>query len=254
MLSYNFTGEYVKDFDLNFWPLKITKIPSRELLVYSGYERDDDNMHKFNLFDMDNRSQFAEIDVKKSKFLHISNKNNFYNTKDGETLFFEPFNDTIFTINNLGANPKYTLSFDKGSSNIPASFYNKNQFSNVFEFFQEFNEHSYVNSTYNVMETRRNLIFSCYYKGNKYLVLHDKLNESTTSYNRIIEDFFTNGSIIPFGTEGFTFFANSDIVLFLISPSWFIENENEIIIEDYCDKLKMINEEDNPVLIISKLK
>lgn len=157
ILSYSFEGEYIEDINLNLWSSSITINHEGSLIVYSGNERDDDNIYKLNIIDDGKRFGFDEIDEDKNKFLHISSTINFYETTNNDILFFEPFNDTIFTINNSEVTPKYTLSFNNDKANIPRSFYTNNKFSNVFEFFQDFNKYKYVNTTYNVIETNDNL-------------------------------------------------------------------------------------------------
>lgn len=255
IMTYNTDGDYIQETPLDFWALKmIRNNMDGNIYTYSGYERDEDNINKFNIINNKKRHGFNEIDMNKSSFLHISNRINFYETSDNDILFFEPFNDTIFTVNSLGLKPRYTLSFNNGKGNIPNSFYSGNQFSNVFEFFQEFNKHNYVNSTYNVIETDDRLIFYCLNNGSKYLVIHDKAKQITNSYTRIVDDIFTDNIDLPFDDDAFILFAEKGVVMFLLEPSWFINNRNAIVNHQYNSLLQNLDEEDNPVLIMAKLK
>ena len=99
-----------------------------------------------------------------------------------------------------------------------------------------------------------NLMFYCLYDKTKYIVLHDKINDITSSYSIIIDDFFTDNVELPFKEDDFIFFAEKDIVMFLIEPSWFIDNKDKIVNQKYNTILQNINEEDNPILIMAKVK
>ena len=78
ILYYNYNGEYLDNLSLGFWALKIIRDSQNYLYVYSGYDRDGDNIYQFNVFDEKGRHSFHETDKKKSKFLHISNPINFH--------------------------------------------------------------------------------------------------------------------------------------------------------------------------------
>ncbi|WP_313382344.1 6-bladed beta-propeller [Proteiniphilum saccharofermentans] len=248
ILSYDFNGAYIDSKPINIWAIRIFRDDLSRLYIYSGNERDNDNIYKFNVIDDTSKYYFSGIDKKKSEFLHISNPINFFKSKNAETLFFEPFNDTIYALKKNMIVPKYTISYN--GQNVPESFYKKNNFSNVFEFFQEFHKHEYINSTYNVIEMNSKMLFYCLKGAKKYLVVYDKKNKKAHSYDRIIDDLFSDGAEIPFQNEEFKFFARNNTGMFFIEPAWFINNGNKIKGSEYNTFIQKLTEEDNPVGIL----
>lgn len=117
-------------------------------------------------------------------------------------------------------------------------------------FFQEFNKYNYVNSTYNVFESETKLFFQCFKQTKKYIVSYDKNTKKSLSYNKIIDDLYSNGKELPFQESDITFVAENDTVMFIIQPLWFIENK----INELHPNLNYLKEDDNPVLFIGKLK
>lgn len=253
ILSYDFDGNYIKDFDLNLWAIRIFRDDENTLYVYCGNERyEGGNKYKFHVINDSKMSSFYEIDQNKSKFLHILTPVNLYRNK-GYSLFFEAFNDTIYTLQKENIHPKYVISY-KGK-NVPESFYRNNNFSNVFEFFQEFNLHNYINSTYNIIENKNKLLFTCYEGSRKFFVLYDKQNNTACSYNKIIDDLFLKNIPLPFESEDFVFWADNERVLFLVPPSWFIENKEYIVSDKLKQIIDLIDEEDNPIgFMCTKIK
>jgi hypothetical protein len=245
VLYYNYNGEYIDEQPIGIWAIKIVRDSQNRLYTYSGYERDEDNIFQFNVYGEAENHSFSEIDKNKSKFLHIANPVYFFKSGKDRILFFEPFNDTIYTLKKDGIKPEYVISYN--GQNIPESFYRNNNFPDVLEFFQEFNKHNYINSTYNVVETDRKILFYYLNGGKKHLVVYDKTEKKAYSYDKIIDDYFTDGVELPFQDEEFIFFAEKNTVMFLIHPSWFITNKDRIISKDIASGLSNLNEEDNPV-------
>lgn len=252
ILYYNYNGEYIDDQFIAIWAIKIFRDAQNRLYIYSGYERDESNKFQFNVTDGVENYSFSEIDKNKSEFLHISNRTNFFKSGKDKILFFEPFNDTIYTLKKDRLIPEYIISYN--GQNVPESFYRNNNFSNVFEFFQELKKHNYINSTYNVIETDSKVFFYCLKGTKKYLVVYDKIDKKAYSYDRIIDDYFTSGAELPFQDEGFMFFAKNNTVMFFIHPSWFIRNKDRIVSKDITPALRNLNEEDNPVGIFCSFK
>lgn len=248
ILQYNHNGDYLSEIPLNFWAVKFTRDTNKDLFVYSGNERDNNNAYKFNIFDNEGKSyRFYGIDEKKSKFLNILNLEHFYKSGD-EMLFFEPFNDTIYNFKENKLKPKYVISYN--GKNVPPSFYEDNNFSNVFEFFQEFKKYGYINSTYNAFETQTKLYFQCFKQSEKYLISYDKKTSKSFSYNKIVDDLFSKGKELPFQESDITFFAENSTVMFMVHPSWIIENK----INELYPNLNNLKEDDNSLLFVGKLK
>lgn len=246
ILQYDYNNKYLSEIPLNFWAIKFIR-NDNNLFVYNGNERDENNKYKFRVLAPTHNATFAEIDKNKSKYLHIFNLINFYKRKN-ELLFFEPFNDTIYTLQPNKLEPKYAISYNEG--NIPTNFYEKHDFENVFDFFQEIKTHNYVNGTYNVFETENKLFFQCYYKGKKYLVEYDKLTHHSISYDSIIDDvFLPTPTVLPFQDNDFIFFAQNDKVLFTVPTQWLLDSKQNV--KEPFSNLKI---DDNPLLFIAKIK
>lgn len=252
MLYYNYDGEFLDNLELGYWASKIIRDSDNRLYTYSGYDRDEDNIYKINMIDNKTHHAFHEIDEQKSAYLHILNPINFHKNDKEEILFFEPFNDTIFTLSKQNIEAKYVISYN--GHNVPQSFYTQNEFTNVFEFFQEFNKHDYVNSPYNVIESANNLLFTCRKGSEKYLVLHNKKENNTHTYNTVVDDFFSTGIELPLQDEEFLFFAENNTILFFLQPYWLMEHKNKIVSQDLKMMTEKLDEEDNPIIMMAKLK
>ena len=252
ILNYTYDGEYLGNVSLGFRGTKIVRDAENSLYVYCGYVRDENNIYKINVIDDKDRHSFYEIDEKKSQYLHIMNQIYFHKNNEDDILFFEPFNDTIYTLHSHELKPKYVISYN--GRNVPESFYTNNDFSDVFEFFQEYNKHDYVNSTYNVIETDNKLLFSCRKGSEKYFVVYDKTDKTAHSYNRIVDDLFSDGLEIPFQSDEFIFFAENNTTLFLVQPYWLMEHKDKIVSEKLKLILQDLDEEDNPILMVGRMK
>lgn len=249
IVTYNFQGECLNSFPIGIWAIKFVKDSQDQFYIYSGNEAGESNSYKFNLLSHDSAAaRFWEIDDHKKGYLHVNSARNFY-WKEGIPFFYEAFNDTIYNLKEQ--EPAYVIRYKNAA---PANFY-KSQFANIMDFFQKFNQMGYVNSTYNVFESKNNLFFTCYNNGIKYFNVYSKKQNRCISYNRIKDDLLLQNNTLPFDEDEFEFWTNRDNeIVYYISSQFVKENAGNIRDEVYKTWADRLLEDDNPVAVICRLK
>lgn len=249
MVVYNLEGEYLVSYPIGIGVIKLIKCNQDQFCLYSGNEVSDSNRYKLNMWDKSSFvTSFGEIDDRKKAYLHINSAQNFY-WKEGKVFFYEAFNDTIYSIEQKA--PVYYLQYKHA---IPPSFF-ENQFDNIMDFFQQYNQMGYTNSTYNVFESENQLCFTCYDRGSKYFNLYDKDKGQCESYNRIKDDLLFHNSVLPFSEDDFEFWTNREgEIVYYVSPQFAKENAGNMSDKGYQEQVNRLTDDDNPVAIICRLK
>lgn len=249
VLIYNYQGERLRVFSLDFWATKLITAERGKTYLYSGNEESPSNKFKVNVA---TGASFGDglfpIDSRKKGYLHVNSAQNFY-WRNGTIYFFEAFNDTIYNLTE--GVPQYYINYGQA---IPDSFFDRD-FQNIMSFFQEFNKAGFVNSTYNAFESDNNLCFSCFHGGTKYFNLYDKKSKTCFSYNNIIEDQLFRNYEIPFIDDDFEFWVNrGNEITYYISAQQIKENADNLQDEKLREIISSINDDDNPVIICCKIK
>lgn len=249
IIVYNYQGEYLKTYPIDFWAIKVIIEGNDKLFLYSGNEDSPSNNHRINSIETSTISnKLFQIDSRKKNYLHINSSQNFYWNKE-EIYFFEAFNDTVYNLTK--GIPHYCIAY---SNATPNSFFDRD-FQNIMSFFQEFNKANYVNSTYNAFESNRSFFFSCFHGGVKYFNIYMKDSKVCSSYNTITEDILFNRYELPFMNDDFSFWINrKHEVTYYISAQQIKENTDNIHDQKTKQQIADLNDDDNPVAIICKVK
>lgn len=251
ILTYDYDGNYQESTPIDCWALQLYKPDTETILTYSGNELDTHNAYKFNVYSATTNNSFYPIDAQRSKYLNILSPRNFYTLKDDNTIFFEAFNDTIYTLDKSHVEPKYILSYS--GKNTPPSFFTEKNYENIMDFFQAFNSRDYVNSTHDVAEGNRKLLFSCYYGGAKYFNIYDKPTHTAQSYQSLEENLLMRNAPLVIGDEEFVLWGSDGEAAFWVQPSWLLEHKDRIRSEELQTLVGALKEDDNPILFVGSI-
>ena len=252
VLVYGFDGEYKRENTIGIEAVKILNLDDNTNYTYSGNEESSNNRHKINLYSgSEINHSFNPIDERKKGYLHVNSSQNFYRNENGEILFFEAFNDTIYNLSEQMLSPKYVINYEKGA---PDSFFDRN-FANIMEFFMEYNKQGYTNSTYNVFENGENVYFSCFQGGVKYFNRYQKATDICSSYNRINDDMLFEDFEIPFSDDFFEFWTNRNSeIIYFITAEWAKDNIDKIRDSEFRKMVAELEEDSNPIAIFCRQK
>lgn len=251
ILSFDYDGNYIKSSSIESSARQLHRLDSKTTLTYSGNECDINNASKFNVYGENQRDSFFPIDKQRSQFLHIYTPRNFYTTHNDETIFFEAFNDTIYSLDKKQTTPRYVLSYN--GKNLPASFFTEKNYANIMEFFQAFNARGCVNTTYDVVEGDDRLVFTCYYEGSKHVNIYDKTAQQTQSSKTFTEDILMQNVSLPFDEEDFVLWESDGEVAFWVQPTWLLENKDRIRSAELQTIVSKVKEDDNPILFVGTI-
>lgn len=145
-------------------------------ILYSGNQISQNQSYKFTIYNNIKQSVsggFYPISQKKSNYLHVHNNTNF--SKYGnEFLFYELYNDTIYTLTSTNCIPRYYLNF--GASRIPNSYFEKD-YKNIMEFQNEMSKNVFSYGISSLLNFHNNILLSYF---------HNKKNTSSIIIKTII--------------------------------------------------------------------
>ncbi|MCF8222882.1 MAG: 6-bladed beta-propeller [Bacteroidales bacterium] len=272
--GYNFSGEVVRTvsrpcpigsegnllFISRFWPLNDTLClgyidnpevnQSEKLVVFSNNGKSLKFYPNYNIYNEDN-----------GVFSFEGHKGMFFNAED-TVRFFELHTDTIFSVSSCTIQPRYHIIM--GDLLLPYQL-RAAKFSEYLNYFHIRNMH----------ESSRFLMFSAGIYGTRHIVIYDKIQKRTMVCDTPddhdfykFEDYygircigFSNDldNFIPIGTDKH-FYINKDDEFVTAIPAlevrrWFERNpEKAALLPDHLMAFRNIQDEDNPVIVIAKLK
>jgi len=248
LLSYNQFGEYISIRNLEF-DVQSISILNDAYFLYSGSMYQDSILYKLHIVrNRQENERFLPIDEYRSKYLFIWRTQNFYRHQD-LIYFFEPFNDTVYVSNNNEISPFFYIDY-KGK-NIPASFF-KRGFSDIAEFYTEYNKTSYTYGTFNFALYDQFLMFGSYYQGNRILTVFDRKKQISHTFTAIKDDVYFKDLTIP--TSEFNYYAEKHILVPINAfkvVEWRKTFQSE---KQFKELVDATDEEDNPLILIFDFK
>ena len=274
--AHNFTGEIIKNVSKpllfnfendelpisRFWPLNDT--------LYLGYC---DNIigylpEKLVIFSSNGKFiksypnyNFYEVE-KSGSFLISLNNGMFFNASD-TVRFFEQHTDTIFSVDNHTIQPRYHIFM--GDLLLPYHLRSSISNSDYLNFFR-------IRTMY---ESTRFLMFTVDINSFCHIVCYDKIQKRTVVCNSLADlNFYKHvkfmgarcigfsndlDQFIPIGTDK-NFYINRDDEFVTAIPAlevkrWFDLNPDDVeALPIHLQSFKDIRNEDNPVVIVAKLK
>ena len=150
-------------------------------ILYSGNQISQNQSYKFTIYNNIKQSVsggFYPISQKKSNYLHVHNNTNF--SKYGnEFLFYELYNDTIYTLTSTNCIPRYYLNF--GASRIPNSYFEKD-YKNIMEFQNEMSKNVFSYGISSLLNFHNNILLSYFHNKKKHFLYYNKNDNSCLLY------------------------------------------------------------------------
>lgn len=249
IIYYSLNGHFIKKCRIGFWANDIHKTDTNNLLLYCGNRKDDLQNTKLALISNCKKSDSYLPISDNRKYLNVISNSHFYSYND-TTLFYEPFNDTIYSFFNNRLKIRYTI--DYSGKNIEDKIYSKN-YNDVSEFITELKKHNYAYGVSSFLETDTNIFLSFSYKKRHY-ALYDKINKNSIVFNEIIDDINFASIKLDITFRDFNIYINNGCLIYFIQPKFIIENKDKIISKDLQIIASTLNEDDNYILSIAKLK
>lgn len=164
---------------------------------------------------------------------------------DNKPNFFERLTDTIFQVTHEYLTPRYILS--NGEFDAPYEIRNTEKYKNE--------SHNYYHIQ-TIFESGKYLFFTFIFQKNKYCGIYDKESKETvvSEYNDGIKNDLDNFVPVKF----YSINNSGEIIGFQESyliKQWFKKNPDIVAkLPSHLQKFKNIEETDNPVVMIAKLK
>jgi hypothetical protein len=249
LLRYDASGKCKNEFRLGYWAMKFSPAADSLLWIFCGYELGDKNSFRLHLTQNNQIiRQFLPVNPVQARYLHVSAPSNFF--KYGEMLnFFEIFNDTVYSLRNEKIERRYCIDYQ--GHNIPSSFFERN-YADIFQFFQAVHGSSYAYGIDRFAENDRIKIFGSFYQKTKKLTVADAHESATHTFTSIKDDIFFPSLMIPINE--FNYFAEEYIIFpvdALTVMEWRAQHPPA---KEYETLIDAMEEEDNPALLIFKLK
>lgn len=252
VLLYDWAGKVKGQISLDFWSNNMALLDNK-MYFFTGNEITDESQSNIQVIDLNSGDviqSFNPINPQKSKYLHIAVSNPFI--KKGNGFYYtEMFNDTIFSLTDDEFKPARIL--DLGGHNVPSSFLN-NEYANVMDFFQALQPKGYAYGVTLYQESDKWKVLGYVYKKGSHLNVFD--NASGESRNIDSFNLDSHNMIIPIA--GLQMFAQSEKEFIVpIEVSSFLEygeDKGAEIQEKIKKDIKFVSEDQNPVLLIVRLK
>ena len=147
--SYKENGDFIQKKELNYAALSFQFIQDQYYAIYTSYNK---SMHDYRLYLLDRKGNEIKKLLPNNTKLNIPAGEQSFSLCDNQVFYFEPFNDTIYTLQTSGVKPFYVLDF--GRYNIPKEFFQKE----LTEGFTMINKQGF-SVIKNVFANQKNMIF-----------------------------------------------------------------------------------------------
>ena len=250
LYHYVWDGSLGKKITLDNWVEKICLLGKGKMLLYAGNEKNKDYKYTLYTLDLETGTVINEsllIDDYKSAYLHVKSLNHF--STDGEQrLFYQMFNDTIYSLSDKGeATPEYILNL--GGRNIPASFY-EHKYRDIMDFFQNLFKESYAYGTALFIHSDASCLFSLFYNRNSYWCI--RRGDETFIGDRLTDDMCLSGYELDL-SEISCFVQPDNQLVVVLSPYLVMESAKKSLSKeqqkDLAEMMQYNGEDQNPVLL-----
>jgi hypothetical protein len=250
IIVYRESGELVAEYKVDCYAQDISLLGEHNYVLYCGNDRADsrDKIHIIN--SGKEEKQFMPIDEGRAKYLHYVSPYNFSVGGGDKLRFFEPYNDTVYTVTGDTIEPAFYIDF-KGR-NIPPSFF-AIKHKDIRAFAESVMEHDYAAGVFRFAENENTKMFVSNYKwSNVKLTFFDMRNKTSQTFASIRDDVFFNSLIVP--VNEFPYLAGENIIFPVNAITVTDWREKYQPAEQYKETLNAVDEDDNPVLFIFDLK
>jgi hypothetical protein len=260
LYQYDWDGELVDEIALDGLVYGLYLENDSYIYLYYINVLTDENKHLLKRFSLETctvTNEYLPIDAERAKYPRMIGNNHFSHTADGEGIYhFRMFSDTIYEIGkDAQLRPKYVMNID--GKNIPKAFFN-DDYQNIGDFFQELYKHNYAFADGLYVESERYGLMNFNYGKRPHLAFIDrKTGASLRNFTHIKEDVNLFGYVIDI-SEKVIHAQYDNTITVLVNPydvmDYARENLSEQDQKTLAGRLKYIGDDQNPVLLIIKLK
>ena len=245
ILYYDLSGKYEKNEYINIKPLEFCLLEGSKLFFTGGrdiFMGKDKNQYGYNCFVYDNNKQITFRYFPYIEFLDDLSKDKTIDSYESNAIVQYGVNDTIYKINKYGLITNKIL-FDFGKNRLPL----KSVISNNLSEFLNSQSYSYITEALG----SEHFLYATYnYKGRiRFIIKNNKTNK------------IINGSIIENDID-LIHYLNPTPIKLLNNKVYFVKEASEICTQEKDNKkihrdiksLSLLNEFDNPVIVIINLR
>ena len=254
---YDYKGNFKNSIDLGIRFNKYYRLPSGDICIDS-YNRLNDQwsqLQNYRLFLTDSlfKPKYLALPYDYSKVMKSAYATaNFFSENQGNPLFIEPLNDSIFMYSSKGLQLRYLLNFE--DFNTPDD--NLNSFQ---EYYKEYgNNKNYALFLGKLYKVKNTLFINLVHQGKNALVFFNEKHESILYGSLTDMENIKNATyfVPPISTTSDSFISVLQAPdLASLSEAW---KNNEDIMKfrnvETIEFVSKINKNDNPVLMFTKLK
>lgn len=227
VVSYDYNGKFISSWDINIYSFDFCKIDNNNFCFYSGYHPNSNSNNTINVLQKNDKTiieKYFPIDDNMAWYYYIMQARSFYKYNDSCFYLHDPF-DTIYHIKNTKVQASIVLDFGKYKLPQKVIF---NKYDDVVDYTNDVNKKGYVHHVNHFIENDLLIFFMFQYKGEKYHVYYDKLNNQVKVTQKLIGDIkFANHKIkvdydiTPMAYDNSNFY-------YLVEPYFFISTLEEI--------------------------
>jgi hypothetical protein len=260
ILLYKLDGTFVKKIKIPFYCSKFQMISKERFVVYKNNTPFKDQ--RSNIYVIDGKGNIISQGCSFPEILDdlCFTSFNLVNNYNGITNAISPFNDTIYRIEEDHIYPEFYIDYSQAKLTLEYQaelFIKCNR--DVRNFTDKLNQSNLV-SMFTMLVRNKNTLFFAYWKNNKtYSVYYDILNKKLQLYNHsnINDIYYHTGPIASISDDKFVNVVypynlkNSPGVSMRLN---YLKQKDAREYERYMETLGKLNIDDNPALIITKMK
>ena len=260
LMLYDWDNRLVKELKIeSSYSSRIYRMGDK-LLLNNGHFITENNRHTLQVIDLNTGeviNRFLPINEYKAKYLYLVESNNFTSGENDSTYYFNTvYNDTIYRISPHTC--QAYQAFDWNGKNIPADFYHQN-FNDIMEFSKNLSDGKIYGTTLQVHSTNYQWIGYAHKGKGAYSVILSKDGSKQAVIQKVCIDELYN---FPMSTTGngwtdIKYVTGYNEIVFILQPMDILEYIDEYApeaMDDIKKKIQYTSDDQNPVLLMVKLK
>ncbi len=251
IMQYDLTGNFKRRINLENWSIGLQHFNDSIGILYNGNQISPPNNNKFRIYNIETSTladSFYPISLKKSKYLHVRNANNFSKCKE-EVLFCEMYNDTIYRLFPDKCSPYYYLDFDRVK--IPAS-YLEGDYKNIVEFQNDISKHDFSYGINSLVNLPNGILISYFSDNKKNYLYHNKAAQTSVQFHQFTDKPAFNNHNIDMRKYNVRFYSDDSYVFTVTNNELYIKEYDYIIDTKLKEQLKTLQIDDNPIIRICR--
>jgi hypothetical protein len=256
LYKFDWEGKLLDHIQLNCWGNKIYFLSPDRMCLYIGNEMDENNQHQLRTINPvtgEVTGRYKEIDPNEARYMHVIQSNRFSLSANG-MYYFNAYCDNIYELRGEIFSPVYYI--DILNKNIPDTFFNE-EYADIRDFSEARLKRDFAYGSFLFVESADVFLFSYFYDKNiHYAFINKETKKSFVDCTTMVEDVVLADYPITWMGQEVFIQKNNELIL-PIQPFDLIqyagENMSAEVINQLKQKLKLSEDDQNPVLLILKL-